>query len=375
MIRLLLLLASVARADFAPMPVSGTFYQATQPVSTVSTFPVSIAVMPTTPVTGTFYQATQPVSTVSTFPVSIAVMPTTPVTGTFFQAVQPANIINSVTVTPGTGTFTVGTHGVSQSGSFTVTPGTGVYQVSSVGAIATTSTGTAVAGSVTVTPGTGTWATSGAFNAGSYTVTPGTGVFQAAIINSVTVTPGTGTFTVGTHAVSQSGSFTVTAGTGTFTVSNSTTTSYPISPGRTMYVAVSSNTPGIIAETLMSFGVSRALAATGAAASSLSVTAGKTLRIETICATYANTTLLAGGAVIRCRYNSPSVVVATSTIFATLGLAMSSTTARAGITYCLPLPQDGYEFSGSAQIGCTQTTSATTATIDVNISGYEYAPY
>jgi hypothetical protein len=37
-----------------PLPVSGTFYQATQPVS--------IATMPTTPVTGTFYQDVQPVS-------------------------------------------------------------------------------------------------------------------------------------------------------------------------------------------------------------------------------------------------------------------------------------------------------------------------
>lgn len=38
-------------------PVSGTFFQATQPVS--------IATMPTTPVTGTFFQATQPISAVS----------------------------------------------------------------------------------------------------------------------------------------------------------------------------------------------------------------------------------------------------------------------------------------------------------------------
>ena len=49
-----------------PLPVSGTFYQVTQPVS--------IASMPTTPVTGTFYQATQPVS------------------GTFYQATQPVSI-------------------------------------------------------------------------------------------------------------------------------------------------------------------------------------------------------------------------------------------------------------------------------------------
>lgn len=53
--------------------VTGTFWQSTQPVS--------IASMPSTPVTGTFWQSTQPVS--------IASMPSTPVTGTFWQAVQP----------------------------------------------------------------------------------------------------------------------------------------------------------------------------------------------------------------------------------------------------------------------------------------------
>lgn len=47
------------------VPVSGTFWQATQPVSGTfwqTTQPVSIATMPSTPVTGTFWQATQPVS-------------------------------------------------------------------------------------------------------------------------------------------------------------------------------------------------------------------------------------------------------------------------------------------------------------------------
>lgn len=42
----------------ATQPVSGTFWQGTQPVS--------IATMPTTPVTGTFWQATQPVSIAAT---------------------------------------------------------------------------------------------------------------------------------------------------------------------------------------------------------------------------------------------------------------------------------------------------------------------
>ena len=61
-----------------PVPVSGTFFQATQPVSGTffqATQPVSIASMPSTPVTGTFWQATQPVSG----PVTDAQLRATPV--------------------------------------------------------------------------------------------------------------------------------------------------------------------------------------------------------------------------------------------------------------------------------------------------------
>jgi hypothetical protein len=61
--------------DNASFAVTGTFFQATQPVS--------IASMPSTPVTGSFWQTTQPVS--------IASMPSTPVTGTFWQATQPVS--------------------------------------------------------------------------------------------------------------------------------------------------------------------------------------------------------------------------------------------------------------------------------------------
>jgi hypothetical protein len=60
-------------------PVTGTFWQATQPVSgTVTVGNASLAV------TGTFYQATQPVS--GTF-----WQATQPVSGTFWQATQPVS--------------------------------------------------------------------------------------------------------------------------------------------------------------------------------------------------------------------------------------------------------------------------------------------
>jgi hypothetical protein len=53
-------------------------------VTAVNTGSVVVSSAPTTPVTGAFYQATQPVS--------IASMPTTPVTGAFFQATQPVSV-------------------------------------------------------------------------------------------------------------------------------------------------------------------------------------------------------------------------------------------------------------------------------------------
>ena len=75
----------VSIATMPSTPVTGTFWQATQPVSgTVTVGNASLAV------TGTFFQATQPVS--------IATMPSTPVTGTFWQATQPVSIAATVAI-------------------------------------------------------------------------------------------------------------------------------------------------------------------------------------------------------------------------------------------------------------------------------------
>jgi hypothetical protein len=81
------------------VPVSGTFYPATQPVSgsvSVSNFPASQAV------TGTFWQATQPVSgtvAVSNHPSSMAV------TGTFWQATQPVSLASLPALPAGSNTI------------------------------------------------------------------------------------------------------------------------------------------------------------------------------------------------------------------------------------------------------------------------------
>lgn len=276
-------------------PVTGAFFQATQPVSTVSTFPVS----------GAFFQAIQPVSLattsvsgstvtsyVSNFPAvqSVSTVSTFPVSGTFFQAVQPVSQSGSWTVTPGTGTWGVSgavtvngstvaitnvsgstitvvltnssvavsnfpaVQPVSQSGSFTVTPGTGNWSVNgstlsvtnvsganlnvnvAAGTVAATQSGSwnvGQVGSYTVTPGTGIWSTSGS----TVTAFQG-GAWNVGQVGSYTVTPGTGNWNG-----SILGSVTVTPGTGTWSATQSgawnvgQVGSYTVTPGSGTFVA------------------------------------------------------------------------------------------------------------------------------------------
>jgi hypothetical protein len=84
-----------AQLRASALPVSGTFYPATQPVSG------TVAVSGNVAVTGTFWQATQPVSGTfwqATQPVSGPLTDTqlrasaVPVSGTFFQSTQPVSV-------------------------------------------------------------------------------------------------------------------------------------------------------------------------------------------------------------------------------------------------------------------------------------------
>ena len=75
--------------------VTGTFWQATQPVSIASmpTTAVTIASMPSTPVTIASMPSTPvTIASMPSTPVTIASMPSTPVTGTFWQATQDVNV-------------------------------------------------------------------------------------------------------------------------------------------------------------------------------------------------------------------------------------------------------------------------------------------
>ena len=92
---------------------------------------------PSIPVTGAFYQTTQPVS--------IATAPTTPVTGTFFQTTQPVSLATN-TPTLQAGAAIVGKVGIDQT-----TPGT----TNLVALAANQSTNTAQLGGMAISVGSG----------------------------------------------------------------------------------------------------------------------------------------------------------------------------------------------------------------------------
>ncbi len=217
--------------DTAPSTaVTGSFYQATQPVSLDSvpthavtyaggsTIPVSLATAPTTPVTGTFFQSTQPVSgtvtanpgngnfsTVpgsgSTWPVSIASMPSTPVTGTFWQATQPVTYNSSSTIP--VSLASVPTHAVTSANgsSFITTPLAGSTWPVSIATLPSLAAGSANIGSIN--QGAAAWivaqtngGTFGTFPTGGSTWPVSGSFFQATqpVSGTVTANPGNGNF-------------------------------------------------------------------------------------------------------------------------------------------------------------------------------------
>lgn len=145
------------------VPVSGTFFQGTQPISaTAASFTGTVtpgtgtwttsgnpllntitvtAGTGTWPVTGTFFQATQPVSVATPYQVftssfgvngstmAVSVLGTVPVSGTFFQATQPVSIAGAIQLA--SSTIKVDGSGVTQpvSGSVTALQGPLAYNI------------------------------------------------------------------------------------------------------------------------------------------------------------------------------------------------------------------------------------------------------
>lgn len=351
-----------AQLRATPVPVSGTFFQATQPVS--------LASVPSHPVTGTFFQATQPVS--------LAVAPTTPVTGTFFQATQPVSVaalplpagastettlaalnakvtaVNTgavvVTSAPTTAVTNAGLTNLDAALSTRLKPADTLTAVTTVGTItnpvAVTSTGLTnldVALSTRLKP--------------ADTLAAVTAV--TSITNPVTVTPPTltkgtqGTTGFSTQALNDAG--------------RNQTNFFHAVPIIT--------TTAEVMQTLTGYKSGAAVAATATPAV---VTAGKTYRITSIDITYWAATVI-GGARINLRANLSGVAVVGSPLVRSWQVGIPAIfTAGSANTYVFTFP-DGIEFAAGTGIavgvigeGATPTTGTITGFVMVAIQGYEY---
>jgi len=300
--------------------VTGTFWQATQPVSgsvSVSNFPA------TQPVSGTFWQATQPVSG----PLTDAQLraAAVPVSGTFWQATQPISAA-SLPLPSGASTETT------------------------LAAIKAKTDNLDVALSTRAVTGL----------TDSQLRASGNGTASTAL--RVTVASDS----TGTVAITPP----------TLTKGAQGSTGLSVQPlrdaGRTLCAFTATALATVTSEALISLTPYRDLTA-GSAATTFAVTSNKKLRLQALIVTIRCTSTVNVGGIVRFRMLAGTVLVGSPVHFAVGGQGSNLATAVAGNaqTYFIDLPE-GFELSGSMQFGLTQLFSATSATIDVSVLGYEY---
>lgn len=276
----------VIASNQGAVPVSGTFWQTTQPVSGPLTDTQLRA--SAVPVSGTFWQATQPVS------------------GTFWQATQPVSIAATVAV----------------SGPLTDTQLRASAVPVSLATLPALTAGAAVIGAVT--------------QSGSWTLTPPT---------LTKATQGTTGFS--TQDLKDAGRAIVNAATAIAGV-----------------VCVTS-------EAMLALNVSRDGAAT-ASATSITVTAGKRFRITGLICGCRSSAAAVLSARVALRLNPSGAAVITSPIIAIASMSQQAAAlAEAGDT-CVIMFADGIEISGTMQVGLSQLCSATTGVVYASLIGYEY---
>jgi hypothetical protein len=150
---------------------------------------------------------------------------------------------------------------------------------------------------------------------------------------------------------------------------NALTTQNILDSGRVSFVAVASAVTGVTTEALVSLTPVRTVTA-GAAATTLTVTAGKTLRIQSLVLTIRNTTTTQAGAIIRVRMNN-TTVTATSQEFFAVGATTVGAIAGYASSSSFDMPNE-FEISGTTQFGISQLCSSASCTLDIMLCGFEY---
>jgi hypothetical protein len=315
---------------------------------------VNVATAPTIAVTGTFFQATQPVS--------IAAAPTTPVTGTFFQATQPVSL---ATNTP-----------TLQSGSITA-----VTQATAANLNAT------IVGAVTANAGTNLNTSALALDTSvNALLKPASTLAAVTTVSAVTAI--TNALPAGANILGKTGIDQTTDGTtnkvqafqqvitkGTQGATGVTAQDLK-DAGRnqtTYYTLIPVLTSAT--DTLQTLTGTKAGATVAATATPAVVTTGKTFRVTRVTATYV-ATAVSGYGIVRLRFNTAGVVAITSPIAATFAIG-SGTPGTANATGTANTIDEGWEFASGTGVGISvQGFSGVTPTavgyVMVATIGYEY---
>jgi hypothetical protein len=390
-----------AQIRASALPVSGTFWQATQPVSGTfwqATQPVSAAALPLP--SGASTEATLALIKAKTDNLDVALSTravtgltdtqlrasAVPVSGTFWQATQP---VSAASLPLPSGAAAEHTTAASPH-ACRLTDGSSFYDGRQIRALTSADQITVANASIAVT-GTFWQATQ-----------PVSGPLTDAQLRASAV-PVSGTFWQATQPISAAA---LPLPSGASTEATLSTLNGKVTACNTGAVVVSSITPPTLTKgtqgstgfstqdlkdagrVLKTYTVSALATVTSEAliqltpyadlvsasgATTFAVTAAKRLRIQQIIVTVRCTSTVNVGGIVRLRLLAGTVLVG-SPVQGSIG-CMGSNLATAVIgnaqTFSLNFP-DGLELSGTMQFGLTQLFSATTATIDVHVIGYEY---
>ena len=137
--------------------------------------------------------------------------------------------------------------------------------------------------------------------------------------------------------------------------------------GRTYVSWFVDSLTSVIAEALISTPVNKG-GVLQPAATTYTVTAGKTLRIQSIAVTMQATNSIVQ--TVKMRLRSAASVILSSPVVAALTAANNGTTNTTGfVSHTFP---DGLEIAGGQQIGISFVGSTTSSNITISIVGYEY---
>lgn len=354
------------------VPVSGTFYQATQPVSGTVTANVAAA-------SGTNALNIQDGGNSITVdgPLTDAQLraAAVPVSGTFYLATQPVS--GTITANAGSGTFAVSAASLPlPSGAATETTLAALNnKVTAVntGAVVLAA-GTNAIGSVTVSNFPASQAVTGTFFQATQPVSAAALPLPSGAATESTLSTLNGKVTaVNTGAVTIAAVPTLTKGTQGAT---GLSTQDLKDAGRTPWSTFAEAVAGGTSEALVTLTIATVPGTAGTNATSYTVPAAKTLRLTHIAAVFIATTTTANTSKLRIRAlsSSPPVLVNSAVLVSLPRMGFETATFIANESsppVLLPLP-DGLEFPAGSAIGVTHQEAAANGTIDVQLFGFLY---